>query len=105
MAQKSKILSPVTVSNAGTRVQITSSDIAASGIIFQANPANTGRTYIGDSTVTSSNGMSLGPGEIFSVSSQSLDGVMDAEINLSDYWVDADVSGNSVRIQYLTVRS
>lgn len=105
MAQKSTILSPVTVATAGTRVQITSSNLGASGIVFQAGPSNTGRVYIGDSTVSSSNGVSLGPGEIFAVSSQSLDGVMDAELILSDYWVDADVSGNSVRVQYLTVRS
>lgn len=105
MAQLSKILAPVTVATAGTRVQITSSKLGASGIIFQANSANTGKIYIGDNTVTSSNGMAIGPGESFTITSQSIDGNMDAELILSDFYVDADTSGNSIRIQYLTVRT
>jgi len=105
MAQKSRPLAPVTVSVAGTRVQITSSASGCGGIIFQANSANTGKIYVGDSTVTSSNGIAIGPGESYTIASQSLDGVMDAELILSDYYLDADTSGNSCRIQYLTVRS
>lgn len=105
MAQLSKPLAPVTVVTAGVRVQITASASGCSGIIFQANDANTGKIYIGDNTVTSSNGIFIGPGQTYVVSSQSLDGVMDAELILSDYYLDADTSGNSCRVHYLTVRS
>lgn len=105
MAQISKILSPVSVVTAGTPVQITPTKLGCSGIVFQAHPSNSGKIYVGDSTVTSANGISIGPGESFAISSQSIDGNMDAELILSDYWVDADTSGNIVKIQYLTVRS
>ena len=105
MAQKSKILGAGAVATAGVRVQITSSNLACSGVIFQASTGNTGKLYVGDSTVTSSNGISLSPGETYTIASQSLDGVMDAELILSDFWIDADTNGNSVKIHYLTVRS
>lgn len=105
MAQKSRILGLVTVTLAGTRVQVTSSSIGCGGIIFQASSSNSGKVYIGDSTVTSSNGIALGPGESFTVAGHSLDGNMDSELILSDYWVDADTNGNSVRVHYLGVRA
>lgn len=104
MAQLSKILSPVSVASAGTRVRLTTSKLGASGIIFQANASNTGNIYIGDVTVTSSNGMALAPGDTLTISSQSLDGIMDSELLLNDFWLDADTAGNSVRVQYLTAR-
>lgn len=105
MAQKSRILGLVTVTLSGTRVQITSSQIGCGGIIFQASSSNSGKVYIGDNTVTSSNGIALGPGESFTVSGHSLDGNMDSELVLSDYWADADTNGNSVRVHYLGVRA
>jgi hypothetical protein len=105
MALLSKILGSVAVPSSGTRVQITPNKIGCSGIIFQASSANSGKIYVGDITVTSSNGVAIGPGESFTLSAQSIDGVADCELILSDYYVDADTNGNTVRIHYLTVRT
>lgn len=101
MAQKSKILTPITIASAGTRQQITASDIAAYSIIFQADDLNTGKVYVGDSTVTSANGIELAPGETYGIDAAEIG---DREIILSDFWVDTQTNGNVIKIQYLTSR-
>jgi hypothetical protein len=102
MIYKTKILGAVTVTSAGTRVQLTASDIAAYAVLIQANPANTGNIFVGDSTVSSSNGAILEPGDFFVVEpdiSEEMD-----EVNLSDIYIDAATNNDSVRVQYMTVR-
>lgn len=101
MTQKAKILTSVTIAIAGTRQQITSTDMAVYSVVIQADLLNTGNVYIGDSIVSSSNGIELAAGDSYIVEAQDLG---DQEINLSDFYVDTDTNGNVVRIQYLGVR-
>lgn len=102
MIYKTKVLTAVTVSSAGTRVQLTASDIVAYAVVVQANPANTGNIFVGDSTVSSSNGVILEPGDFFVIEpdiSEDLD-----EVNLSDIYLDAATNNDGARVQYMTVR-
>jgi hypothetical protein len=99
MIQKSKTLGEVTVTTAGTRVQITSSDITAVAVVIQALPTNTGNIFVGDSTVASTNGLILTPGDIIVIDPEE-----ENELNLSDVYVDAATNADKVRVAYMTVR-
>ena len=99
MPAKMKTLAPVTVTTAETAEQITALDIPSTGLIVQANTVNAGLIYVGDSTVTSSNGMELEAGETFSITAEEI-GSSNDEIVLSDVWIDAQLDGDGVRIQY-----
>jgi hypothetical protein len=98
MILKNKILGAVVVDAAGTSEQITASAISVYAVFIQAEPTNTGKIYVGDSTVTSSNGVVLSPGCAYTIDAKEW-GVN--EILLSDIYVDAATSGDEVRVQYL----
>ena len=51
-----------TVTTAGARVAL-GTDVVNSSLVIKADPANTGKIYIGDVTVTSSNGFILTAGD------------------------------------------
>lgn len=99
MAQTVKIFGTVTITTAGTRQRVTTSDISMYSVLIQADPGNTGNVYVGDITVTSLNGEVLAPGDSYIVD---LD--PEIELKLADFYVDAATSGNKVRVQYLTTR-
>lgn len=100
MAQKSKVLTAVTIATSGTRQAITALDRNAVSIMIQADSLNTGKIYIGDSTVTTSNGIELAAGETFVLTPD----IGDKEIILSDIYLDTQTNGNVARIQYLSSR-
>jgi hypothetical protein len=102
MAQKSIILTPITIAAAGTRQRLTSTSTGIYAIIFQADDLNTGKIYVGDSSVSSSNGVSLAAGDVYVIEASDFG---DKELDLSDYYVDTATNGNVVKIQYLTVRA
>lgn len=78
--QKLTQLSPVTVVTAGTRVQISSSDISTSLVTVVADSLNSGKVYLGDSAVTSSNGIELSAGQSVSISPSDIRGITDAVV-------------------------
>lgn len=92
-------LSPVTVSSAGNAVQLSSSSIFTSSATIQADVDNSGNIYIGDSSVTSSNGIELKPGDVYEFSGDDIRGIGE-QIDLSDLYVDAATSNDSVRVTY-----
>lgn len=53
-----------TVTTAGTRVALASSQAILEGVWIKALAANTGTIYVGDSTVASTNGLALAPGDL-----------------------------------------
>lgn len=93
-----------TVTTAGTAVQVSSTSIQTPEIIFQSASANTGRVYVGDSSVestpqSSEQGVCLKDaggavtfGSIASGQTRSLD--------LIDFYVDASVNSSVVCITY-----
>ncbi len=102
MALRIVSLGTVTVTTAGTRVQISANDISAVSIIIQADSVNTGAIYVGDSTVDS-NDFVLCPGQSIPLGGDSIRGNSQAFF-LSDIYVDAENDGNIVRVIYVKQR-
>lgn len=79
------------VTTAGTRVALATSQIVRS-VTIKAKATNTGKIYVGDSSVASANGFRLDPGETVSFEIQ----------NLSSIYIDSAVNGEGVT--YLAVK-
>lgn len=79
-----------TVSTAGTRVQLASH--ACKTAVIRAKLGNTGIIYVGGSTVDSTNGLELAPGDALPVDV--------ANTNL--LYIDAATSGDSVRYLWVS---
>jgi hypothetical protein len=79
----------VMVASAGTRVQVAGSGNAISAVSFKARLSNTGPVYIGDETVSGTNGYRLEPGEEITF-------VFREVIDLRRFYVDAAVSNDRV---------
>jgi hypothetical protein len=92
-------LPPITVVSAGTRVKIDAAAQDVKGVIVQADSANTGKIFVGDITVTSSNGFTLNAREALAIDPASPNNP--AEMDISTIYVDSDTSGSIVRITYL----
>ena len=99
----------VTVTTAGTRVQVTSdTSIRPSAVYFEALSSNTGQIYIGDVTVSSTVYMarltipstaSAPSWQIVSPSSDHRSG--GTGIQLSNLYVDSSVNGEKVQVTYV----
>ena len=89
------IAGSVKVSTAGTRVQLSVSGQIA-GVYFRARPSNTGYMYVGDSSVTSTNGLELEPGGAISIMWRESD-------SLQAWYVDA--SANSQYLDFVGVNA
>jgi hypothetical protein len=84
------------VAAAGTAETLASDRTAVTWIIVQAKSTNTGRVYVGSSTVASTNGVSL-----LADDSKLWPPVADlAAYDLSLIYVDADVNGEGVTFEY-----
>lgn len=79
----------VTVTTAGTRVQMPST--VAKSVTIKADIANVGIIYIGNVSVTAANGIELGPG----------DGISFDIANINTIYIDA--SANGLMVNYLGV--
>ncbi len=77
----------VTVAEAGTRVQVVASGNAVSAVSFKARMSNAGPVYVGDETVSSTNGYRLEPGEEVTITFSEV-------IDLRRFYVDAAVNGD-----------
>ena len=74
---------------AGTQVAI-GGDVDVRGLIVIADPDNGGNIYVGPATVNSSTGLKLPPGGILPC----------GNVNLSEIFIDSDVSGEGVSYYY-----
>jgi hypothetical protein len=96
------ILNTVTVTTAGTRVQVTSTDTFCSRIRFEADGTST--IYVGDSTVASTKycakivgGSSVTNWELEADAQNSVNKTM---FNLKHFYVDAGANGAKVHVTY-----
>jgi len=89
-----------TVSTAGTREQLTTSDNAVLSVMIQALASNTSYVYVGDNTVSSTNGMELAAGGFITISNTD-DSFPGGEISLKDIWIDVAVNGEGVSYSYI----
>lgn len=74
------------VTTAGTAVQITTTNTGIHTVVVRAKIANTGKIYVGASTVSSTTGLELGPGDAITVTTG----------NLANIYLDCSVSGEGV---------
>lgn len=93
----------ITVSSAGTAVQVSSTPRPFVWAWFHNAPGNSGNVYIGGSDVSSTNGLSL---QRLTGSANHLDEIKfegklfaeDPPLDLMDFYVDAASSGDTVEI-------
>lgn len=89
------------VTTAGTREQLTTAGLHVQAVNIQAESDNTGRVFVGDSTVSSSNCFaSLGAGSAATISGADF-GLADAMIDLSSIWLDVGTSTDGVFVGYV----
>ena len=95
----------VDVAAAGTAVQITTADIQTPWVMLQVCDGNTGSIFVGDSQVSSTNGIELKEADMGEPDLLAPHVIMTvpapATISLSDIWVDTSSSGDDVAVMYL----
>ena len=100
MAVKLTSIANVTVAAAGTAIQIYNVPLLVNSVFIQAHENNTGNIYIGDENVSSGQGTAIGPGQPFQYSANPQLSLL-SEFYINDIWVDAEISGDKVRVAYL----
>ena len=88
----------ITVSSAGTRVQVTSTPTPVRRVRFQAPPGNSGITYVGASTVSASVAGIEFPA---AGGNESVDFTEGRPGDLSEFYCDAATNGD--KIHYMAV--
>ena len=83
-----------TITTAGTRVALKSTDALAEGVVVVARIANAGAIFVGDDTVASSTNEGLQPGDSIA---------LPGPINIATIWLDAATSGDKADY-YATLR-
>ena len=90
----------VTVTTAGTRVQVSTTDLFVKKIIVCGHAANTGHIYVGDVTVSSTVGLQLKLSHDPVVIGDLEISGKDDTFNLKNMYVDSSVNGEKVSILY-----
>jgi hypothetical protein len=90
----------VTVTTAGTRVQVSSTDLFVKKIVVAGHAANTGHIYLGTVTVSSSVGLQLKLSAAPTVIGDMEIAGKDDSFNLKDMYVDSSVNGEKLSILY-----
>lgn len=100
MALKLYTVGDVTVTTAGTRVQLTSTNTYVSNVTVQGLGANTGKIFVGDSSVSATRGYELSPGSGIAITSIVTPKGTQELVNLADIWFDAASNGDKVHVVY-----
>jgi hypothetical protein len=101
MALKPVTLAPISVTS-GTPIQLPAAPSHCLGVLLQAPAGNTGKVYVGDSSVskTTPRGYELSPGQSFGV--EGFDSYGSQSLMLQDFWVDGTVTNDRVLVTYIT---
>lgn len=103
MAQKI-VHASKTVTTAGTRVQLSTTAPPTPSLFIQANKTNTGRIYVGLSTVASTDCIcSLEPGDSITIEGEETRNTQEY-VFVTDYWIDSSVSGEKAFFSYTARR-
>lgn len=84
-------------------VQISTTNEYVLAVTIQAKKANTGKIYVGDSSVSSTRCQQLEPGESVTIAGQEFPAGLD-EVNLADLWFQPSVAAEGVNITYKAKR-
>lgn len=90
------------VTTAGTRVQLSSTNIYAYSVAIEAKLANTGKIYVGDVSVSSTRGHQLEPGGSYVVAGEIVGNRVNL-VNLASIYIDSSVDAEGVKITYTKV--
>lgn len=94
MATGLKLLGKITVTTAGTRVQLTTSDLLAKSVRIEADEDNTGTIYVGDLSVTNDlYAAALAAGDSFSISGPI--------VHLPSIFLDASIDAQAAQVSWL----
>lgn len=95
----------VTVTTAGTRVQVSATPTPITSVVIQADPDNTGYIFVGDDAVAIGQASAaLEPGRAWTISPDASGREGQEEYVLSDFYVDSSVNGNKVYVSYIKRR-
>lgn len=97
MAVLLQTLDPVTLTLSNNPYPISSFQFPIVSVTISADATNTGRIYIGDSTVTPANGIDVGPGESALISTP-LRPSGSEEFHLDEIFVTTSTAGSKIRI-------
>ena len=100
MLMKPQVLTKA-VATAGTRERLTDLNRTAPAVTIQAKSGNTGKVYIGNNQVSSTNGFELSAGDSITLDSEVL-GLANAIIRLDEIWLDVATSTDGVIALFLT---
>lgn len=99
-----KGLGDITVSSAGTPVQVSATQILTPGCAITAKATNTGNIYVfGSGQTSSAAGAEVRPGESIEITGPQIGGTED-EFDLSRIYIDAATSGDKVTVAYFARR-
>ena len=93
----------VTVTTAGTEVQVSTTDLFVKKLIVRPAAANTGNIFLGNDgagAVGLASGLAMEPADPPLVIGDLEIGGKDDYINLKDLWVDSSVNGEKLTILY-----
>jgi hypothetical protein len=94
---KLKTFPAVIITTAGERKPISTESLLVYEVTIQSITTNTGKGYIGDETVTSSNGMEVLPGDPVVVELPSRARATD-QFYINEVYLDSSVSGSEFRV-------
>lgn len=97
-AFKIKGLSDVTVTSAGTRVQLTASNIRTPSVCIESKASNSGRIIVGGDDVGSGIGIELAAGQSACFTSEQAPGY--DVIDLSTIYLDASTNSQVAKVIY-----
>jgi hypothetical protein len=101
MALYKLVSEKVTVTTAGVAVPLSATSKLVASLAILASNNNVARVYVGDNSVSSSDGMDLKPEGAMDIELQNDANGKMMELDLADIYIDADTDGNEVRITYL----
>lgn len=88
---------------ANTATAVTGSTMPSYSLIITAEASNSGSLYVGDSNVTTTNGIPIEPGNTLTLATPERDRY--TEIDLADIYIITGTSSNKARISYLRRRN
>lgn len=91
-----------TVALAGTAEPLIAINTIIQSIVIQAESDNSGKIYIGNNTVSSTNTVALTAGNSLDFSGDSMGMGGDYEFDLSQIYIDADTDGDGVTVLFIT---
>lgn len=98
MALKLKTLAPVTLSSSNTAYALSTTDeVPYVSITISADSTNTGSVYLGDDTVTPTNGQEIRPGEAALINTPIRPSGSE-EFHVTEIYVTTATAGSKVRI-------